>query len=71
MEHEATALRAEVESKDQELTLMQQRYQESQTEITELKAELENNAGKLMTGGWKGRASSTGLKYGSQFLCSL
>ena len=58
MEHEATALRAEVESKDQELTLMQQRYQESQTEIAELKAELENNAGRLITGGWKGRASS-------------
>ena len=48
MEHEATALRAEVESKDQELTLMQQRNQEAQTEIAELKAELENNAGKLM-----------------------
>ena len=41
-------MRAEVESKDQELTLMQQRNQEAQTEIAELKAELENNAGKLM-----------------------
>lgn len=47
MEHEATALRAEVELKDQELTLMQRQWQEAQTEIAELKGELENNAGRL------------------------
>ena len=56
MEHEATALRAEVDSKSEDLeslrqqhqrdaTSLQQQHQRDLAEIAELKAELENNAG--------------------------
>ena len=45
MEHEATALRAEVDAKSVELAEMQRRHAQSQAEVADLKAELDNNAG--------------------------
>mmetsp|Transcript_39294 Transcript_39294/g.87428 ORF Transcript_39294/g.87428 Transcript_39294/m.87428 type:complete len:166 (+) Transcript_39294:43-540(+) len=44
MEHEIAALRAEVEKKDEALTTAGRRYQQSLSQIEELRAELDNNA---------------------------
>lgn len=51
MEQEATALRAEVQMKDEDLAALERRHQEALAQIAELKAELDNNAGRQYADG--------------------
>lgn len=44
MEHEAAALRADVDRKDEEIAACQKKYEDAAAHINELKAELDNNA---------------------------
>ena len=48
MEHESTALRAEVDSKADEIAMLRLQHRQAKAEIDELKLELENNAGELI-----------------------
>ena len=44
LEQEASALRTEIDSKDEEIASWERRYREAQDQIKDVKAELENNS---------------------------
>ena len=52
LEHEAAALRQEIESKDQALAAATAMCSEAQRQVSQLQEELDNNSGERSVGGW-------------------